>query len=155
MFSVLFAKTTLVPPQPLSLFLLQLPVPGSPVLADVSTQKGPRCKVFKSTYRLFQGTVWLLDDIVPCIQFFSLSRTFSRSLVESIVLEIIQEPSDTNTHFINRLYGIPVMFRAQRMTLKAHLIYPPALCPSIFMVPREKNPVTHSSVLGNSFLSLT
>lgn len=52
---------------PISLFLLQLSMPGSPVLADVSTQKGPRCEVLKSTYRLFQGTIWLMGNIIACI----------------------------------------------------------------------------------------
>lgn len=55
-------------PGPISLFPPQLPLPGSPVLADVSTQKGPRCEVFKSTYRLFQGIVWLMSNIVACIR---------------------------------------------------------------------------------------
>lgn len=40
-----------------SLLPLQLPMPGPPILADVSTQKGPCCKIFKSSYRLFQGTI--------------------------------------------------------------------------------------------------
>lgn len=57
------------------LFLLQLPMPGSPVLEDVSTQKGSCCKVFKSTYRLFQGTVWLTGRMLyPAV---SPSRTCS------------------------------------------------------------------------------
>lgn len=45
---------------------LQLPMPGSPILADVSTQKGPRCKVLESTDRLLQGTAWKISIVVAC-----------------------------------------------------------------------------------------
>lgn len=50
----------------MSPLLPQLPMPGSPILADVSTQKGPRCKVFESTDRLFQGTAWKISIVVAC-----------------------------------------------------------------------------------------
>lgn len=41
-----FAKDTLMLSGLVSLLLLQLPVPRSPLLADVSAQKGSRCEVF-------------------------------------------------------------------------------------------------------------
>lgn len=52
-----------------------------------------------------------------------------------MALGIIQEPSDINT---NPLYDILMVFKAQRMALRVHLIYLPALCPSIFMASRER-----------------
>lgn len=125
-------RTHLHSPGPISLFLPQLPLPGSPVLADVSTQKGPCCEVFKSTYWLFQGIVWLMGDIAACIQW---SRTFSRSLADSMALGGIQEPSDVSS---NPLYGNLVVFKAQRMALRACLIRPPALCLHMSMASREK-----------------
>lgn len=88
-----------------------------------------------------------MGDIAACIQW---SRTFSRSLADSMALGGIQEPSDVSS---NPLYGNLVVFKAQRMALRACLIRPPAcvfICP---WLQEKKDPITHSSVLEN-FLSL-